>query len=263
MLAAQMAGTRGRSLGEVRDARDSMMQSVWSMPQGGAVEFVQEGSVQLEVVSAPGACAVSEAALVLVHGGMFMAGSPRAVRHLAGARAPATPISPLHFHRHPTLTTTPTPLRRLPLDAAPRPRPHAAPPPLARGVAHRRPRQPRRRSRAHPRRLRPRPPGPRRPAAAPRDVRRVVGRRDRALGPAASFGQARVAAALRTRALVAVARPHVRRHPDRGGLEHGDERPPRSGAAPTARRALPPRRPQPSAALYSRLTRLLHPRPGA
>ena len=101
MLAAQMAGTRGRSLGEVRDARDSMMQSVWSMPQGGAVEFVQEGSVQLEVVSAPGACAVSEAALVLVHGGMFMAGSPRAVRHLAGARAPATPISPLHFHHHP------------------------------------------------------------------------------------------------------------------------------------------------------------------
>ena len=64
MLAAQMAGTRGRSLGEVRDARDSMMQSVWSMPQGGAVEFVQEGSVQLEVVSAPGACAVSEAALL-------------------------------------------------------------------------------------------------------------------------------------------------------------------------------------------------------
>ena len=101
MLAAQMAGTRGRSLGEVRDARDSMMQSVWSMPQGGSVEFVQEGSVQLEVVSAPGACAVSEAALVLVHGGMFMAGSPRAVRHLAGARAPATPISPLHFHHHP------------------------------------------------------------------------------------------------------------------------------------------------------------------
>ena len=240
MLAAQMAGTRGRSLGEVRDARDSMMQSVWSMPQGGAVEFVQEGGVQLEVVSAPGACAVSEAALVLVHGGMFMAGSPRAVRHLAGTRSRHSDLRSTSTTT--TTLTTPTPLRRLPLDAAPRPRPHAAPPPLARGVARRRPRQPRRRPRPHPRRLRPRPPGPRRPAAAPCDVRRVVGRRDRALGPAASFGQARVAAALRTRALVAVARPHVRRHPDRGGVEHGDERPPRSGAAPTAAAsaALPP-----------------------
>ena len=241
MLAAQMAGTRGRSLGEVRDARDSMMQSVWSMPQGGAVEFVQEGGVQLEVVSAPGACAVSEAALVLVHGGMFMAGSPRAVRHLAGARSRPSDLST----STPTTTlTTTNPLRRLPLDAAPRPRPHAAPPPLARGVARRRPRQPRRRPRPHPRRLRPRPPGPRRPAAAPRDVRRVVGRRDRALGAPASFGEARGAAALRARALVAVARPHVRRHPDRGGVEHGDERPPRSGAAPSHRALLP--RPAPS-----------------
>jgi len=103
LLSSQMAGAS--SLEQMRDARDSLMLNTYPLDPTIVVETLAAGSVEIEVVRAAG-CDMG-ALLILVHGGMFMSGSPKGVRHLAARlsaelRVPvATPrlrLAPEHAH---------------------------------------------------------------------------------------------------------------------------------------------------------------------
>ena len=96
LLTSQMAGAQ--TLQQMREARDSLMQHE-DVPllSDTHVSLLDADGVEIEVVRAarvppppppPGSAAAAppaygEPVLVLVHGGLFMSGSPRAVRHLA------------------------------------------------------------------------------------------------------------------------------------------------------------------------------------
>ena len=93
LLSRHMRGASS-SLGEMRVARDSLMEAVQPLEKDVTVELVDAGGVPTEVVTARravaeraeyGAAAGAQSAslLVVVHGGMFVTGSPRAGRHLA------------------------------------------------------------------------------------------------------------------------------------------------------------------------------------
>lgn len=94
LLSRHMRGASS-SLAEMRLARDSLMEGVHPIPADVRVETVDAGGVATEVVTHPRAAALLRGGsssgeapivptlLVLVHGGMFVTGSPRAGRHLA------------------------------------------------------------------------------------------------------------------------------------------------------------------------------------
>ena len=94
LLSRHMRGASS-SLAEMRLARDSLMEGVHPIPADVHVETVDAGGVSTEVVTHPRAAALLRGGsssgeapivptlLVLVHGGMFVTGSPRAGRHLA------------------------------------------------------------------------------------------------------------------------------------------------------------------------------------
>ena len=100
LLTSQMAGAT--TLQQMREAHDSLMQHE-DIPllSESHISVLDAGGVEIEVVRAarvppppppPGSAATAaappvhgEPVLVLVYGGLFMSGSPRAVRHLAAA----------------------------------------------------------------------------------------------------------------------------------------------------------------------------------
>mmetsp|Transcript_11133 Transcript_11133/g.36918 ORF Transcript_11133/g.36918 Transcript_11133/m.36918 type:complete len:602 (-) Transcript_11133:344-2149(-) len=103
LLASQMAGAS--SLADMRDARDSLMLTKYTLPPSLKVEAVRVGSIEVEVVTDRSCRPDATELVVLVHGGMFLSGSTRGVRHLAARlsallRAPvATPrlsLAPEH-----------------------------------------------------------------------------------------------------------------------------------------------------------------------
>ena len=77
-----MKGAAG-SLADMRVARDTLMEGVCPLGPGVALALVRAGAVEFEVVAAPNVPMGCRSLLLLVHGGMFVTGSPRAVRHLA------------------------------------------------------------------------------------------------------------------------------------------------------------------------------------
>ena len=54
---------------------------------GFSVQTVVAGGVEVELVVAPGAAADAACLLLLVHGGLFMSGSPKGVRQLVESGA--------------------------------------------------------------------------------------------------------------------------------------------------------------------------------
>ena len=88
LLSAHMRGASS-SLGEMRIARDSLMESIYPVTSAHyKVETLDAGGVQAELVCSKAAleaylASKTPAILILVHGGMFVTGSPRAGRHLA------------------------------------------------------------------------------------------------------------------------------------------------------------------------------------
>jgi len=67
----------------MREARDSLMEREAPLPAGTSVSLLDAGSVEIEVVKAADCAAGDETILMLAHGGIFMSGAPRGVRHLA------------------------------------------------------------------------------------------------------------------------------------------------------------------------------------
>ena len=72
----------------MRIARDSLMESIYPVTSAYHVEGLDAGGVPSELVCSKATLAAHQAAdapklIVLVHGGMFVTGSPRAGRHLA------------------------------------------------------------------------------------------------------------------------------------------------------------------------------------
>ncbi|KAL1518625.1 hypothetical protein AB1Y20_002913 [Prymnesium parvum] len=82
LLSSHMKGAAG-SLMDMRQARETLMEGVCPMGDDVTFALMRAGDVEYEVVAAPKVQGDCSALLVLVHGGMFVTGSPRAVRHLA------------------------------------------------------------------------------------------------------------------------------------------------------------------------------------
>lgn len=88
LLSTHMRGASS-SLGEMRVARDSLMESVYPLSDAlYHVNVIDAGGVKCELVCSKATLEAylrspSPALLVLAHGGMFVTGSPRAGRHLA------------------------------------------------------------------------------------------------------------------------------------------------------------------------------------
>jgi len=91
LLSRHMRGASS-SLADMRVARDSLMEAVHPLGDDVIVEDIDAGGVPTELVTFQGAGAAGSSSshaattsklLVLVHGGMFVTGSPRAGRHLA------------------------------------------------------------------------------------------------------------------------------------------------------------------------------------
>lgn len=82
MLSSHMKGAAG-SLADMRVARDSLMEGLCPLGPDVAHAVFQAGDVEFEVVAAPNVPDRCSSLLLFVHGGMFVTGSPRAVRHLA------------------------------------------------------------------------------------------------------------------------------------------------------------------------------------
>ena len=91
LLSSHMKGAAG-SLADMRVARDTLMEGVCPLGDDIALAVVQEGGVEFEVVAAPNVRQDCKSVLVFVHGGMFVTGSPRAVRHLAARLSADTGI---------------------------------------------------------------------------------------------------------------------------------------------------------------------------
>jgi len=95
------------TLEQVRVARDSLLQNKYVFPDNVAINLIDIGGIQVEIVRAASVAADSKEILILVHGGMFMSGSARSMRHLAAwlslnlSVAVATPslrLAPEHKH---------------------------------------------------------------------------------------------------------------------------------------------------------------------
>lgn len=81
-LANHMKGATG-SLNDMREARETLME-MGPIEPGVIFTTMRAGDdIEYEVVVAPNVADGCESLLILVHGGMFVTGSPRAVRHLA------------------------------------------------------------------------------------------------------------------------------------------------------------------------------------
>ena len=84
LLTSQMA--QATTLHQMREARDNLLTGAPLPKQllgpDTMIDKLDAGGVELEVVRAPSARG-GAAAVLLVHGGLFMSGSPTAVRHLA------------------------------------------------------------------------------------------------------------------------------------------------------------------------------------
>ena len=110
-ISKRMAGAA--TLDEMREARSNLMLSEHPIGPDVRIETISTADVDIEVVSAPATTerAHSEPVLVLlVHGGMFMSGTPRSVRHLAArlsaelgvpVATPALRLAPEHQHPAP------------------------------------------------------------------------------------------------------------------------------------------------------------------
>jgi acetyl esterase/lipase len=95
LLSSQMAGAS--SLAEIREARDGLLLKNYSLHPSVRVETVRVKSVMVEVVTDRSCRSDGTDLVVLVHGGMFLSGSAKGLRHVAARlsallRAPvATP----------------------------------------------------------------------------------------------------------------------------------------------------------------------------
>jgi acetyl esterase/lipase len=81
LLSSQMASAS--SLAEMREARDGLMLTNHPLPSWVRVDTVCVGSVAVEIVSDRSCPQQGTDVVVLVHGGMFLSGSARGVRHMA------------------------------------------------------------------------------------------------------------------------------------------------------------------------------------
>jgi len=105
LLSSQMQ--EAGSLAQVRQKRDSLMDGVYRRPAEVEVEQIDGAVAGAPVEVVRPLTASGEVVLVLVHGGMFMAGSGRAMRHLAAQLAsvlgvavatPSLRLAPEHPH---------------------------------------------------------------------------------------------------------------------------------------------------------------------
>ena len=82
LLSSHMKGAAG-SLTDMRVARDTLMEGTCPVRDDVALALLRAGDVEYEVVAASNVPPDCQTLIVFVHGGMFVTGSPRAVRHLA------------------------------------------------------------------------------------------------------------------------------------------------------------------------------------
>ena len=80
ILSSNMAGCE--TLEQMRDVRDNLMLQHCPLDEKTRVEAVDVGNSHFEIVRAA-AVTANDSVVILVHGGMFMTGSPRCVRHLS------------------------------------------------------------------------------------------------------------------------------------------------------------------------------------
>jgi monoterpene epsilon-lactone hydrolase len=75
------------SLKELRAQKDVLMSGVYAAPGDISTELIEAGGIVIHVTSSPackpGGASSSDQLVVLVHGGLFMSGSPQASAHLA------------------------------------------------------------------------------------------------------------------------------------------------------------------------------------
>jgi len=71
------------SLSDLRQQKDMLMESVYTPPAEVRVELIEASDVVINLTTSPACARSPEALILLVHGGLFMSGSPRASQHLA------------------------------------------------------------------------------------------------------------------------------------------------------------------------------------
>jgi len=71
------------SLHDLRRQKDALMESVYTPPSEVRVELIEANDVVINLTTSPACSGSPDALIVLVHGGLFMSGSPRASQHLA------------------------------------------------------------------------------------------------------------------------------------------------------------------------------------
>uniref|UniRef100_A0A7S2HMB8 Alpha/beta hydrolase fold-3 domain-containing protein n=1 Tax=Haptolina brevifila TaxID=156173 RepID=A0A7S2HMB8_9EUKA len=71
------------SLHDLRQQKDVLMESVYTPPTDVRAELLEANGVVINLTTSPACASSPDALVILVHGGLFMSGSPRASQHLA------------------------------------------------------------------------------------------------------------------------------------------------------------------------------------